>query len=170
MMQPGKEISSTLRHLYFNDRRYCPRIRKHLYFNVCTFHGNQDWREIAMKWCFGRKISNLKYFLWSTSSSTYSSSFWPLKCREIPVNETSGLRNFFNHWWPKMINPFRHRTESTLVQIVASFLTTPSHYLNQCWLTICENISQEILKIHFLDTSLKISHLKLRPHLSGVIG
>ena len=30
----------------------------------------------------------------------------------------------------------RHRSGSTLVQVMACYLTAPSHYLNQCWLTI----------------------------------
>ena len=31
---------------------------------------------------------------------------------------------------------WRHRTMSTLVQVMACCLTAPSHYLNQCWLNI----------------------------------
>ena len=30
----------------------------------------------------------------------------------------------------------RHRSGSVLVQVMAFFLTAPSHYINQCWLTI----------------------------------
>ena len=33
---------------------------------------------------------------------------------------------------------WRHRSESTLVQVMACCLTAPSHYLNQCWLIISE--------------------------------
>ena len=33
-------------------------------------------------------------------------------------------------WW--------HRSGSTLAQVMACCLTTPSHYLNQCWLIISE--------------------------------
>ena len=31
---------------------------------------------------------------------------------------------------------WRHRTESTVAQVMACCLTAPSHYLNQCWLII----------------------------------
>ena len=31
---------------------------------------------------------------------------------------------------------FRHRSGSTLAQVMACCLTAPSHYLNQCWLII----------------------------------
>ena len=31
---------------------------------------------------------------------------------------------------------WRHRSESTLAQVMACCLTAPSHYMNQCWLTI----------------------------------
>ena len=34
------------------------------------------------------------------------------------------------------INGWRHKTMSTLVQVTAYGLTTPRHYLNQCWLII----------------------------------
>ena len=36
------------------------------------------------------------------------------------------------------MTPWRHRSGSTLVQVLACCLTAPSHYLNQCWLIISE--------------------------------
>ena len=33
---------------------------------------------------------------------------------------------------------WRHRSRTTLVQVMACCLTAPSHYLNQCWLIVSE--------------------------------
>ena len=40
---------------------------------------------------------------------------------------------WFNSFWPSDAI-WRHRSESTLDQVMACCLTAPSHYLNQCWL------------------------------------
>ena len=42
-----------------------------------------------------------------------------------------------NSLWPSDAI-WRQRSWSTLVQVMACCLTAPSHYLNQCWLMICE--------------------------------
>ena len=42
-----------------------------------------------------------------------------------------------NSLWPSDII-WRQRSGSTLAQVMACCLTTPSHYLNQCWLFIGE--------------------------------
>ena len=39
----------------------------------------------------------------------------------------------FNSLWPNDAI-WRHRSGSTLAQVMACCLTAPSHYLNQCWL------------------------------------
>ena len=69
----------------------------------------------------------------------------------------------------------RHRSWSTLAQVMACCLTAPSHYLNQRWLIISEvlwywpvAISHEILKISVIDISLKMSSSRLQPHFPGV--
>ena len=69
-----------------------------------------------------------------------------------------------------------HRTWSTLVQLMTCRLMAPSHYLNQCWLNIMRScciypkaVSQRIMIISIPSASLKITNLKLRPHLSRAI-
>ena len=68
-----------------------------------------------------------------------------------------------SHWWCYM----------------ACCLLTPIHYLNQCWLTICEVCGIHMKKIlleccevkifkFIAKIGLKSSHLKLQLHLSGV--
>ena len=37
-----------------------------------------------------------------------------------------------------LMTSWRHRSGSTLAQVMACCLTAPSHYLNQCWLIISE--------------------------------
>ena len=47
------------------------------------------------------------------------------------------ILNWFNSLWPSDAM-WRHRSGSTLAQVMACCLTAPSHYLNQCWLMISE--------------------------------
>ena len=62
---------------------------------------------------------------------------------------------------------------STLVQVMACCLTTPSHYLNQCWLTINKiprhsfqgNIKFDTQKISIPKICLKFTYSKLN-HIS----
>ena len=42
-----------------------------------------------------------------------------------------------NSLWPRDVN-WRQGSGSTLAQVMACCLTTPSHYLSQCWLVISE--------------------------------
>ena len=73
----------------------------------------------------------------------------------------------------------RHRSVSTLVHVMASCLTTPSHYLNHCWLLIDEvlwhshviyltTILQQSLMISIHNTSLKVTLSKLLSHLPWI--
>ena len=48
---------------------------------------------------------------------------------------------FINSLWPSDVIR-RQGTESTLTQVMACCLTTPSHYLNQCWLIISKILWQ----------------------------
>ena len=45
----------------------------------------------------------------------------------------------FNSLWPGD-TIWRHRSGSTLAQVMACCLMAPSHYLNQCWLITCETL------------------------------
>ena len=51
---------------------------------------------------------------------------------------------------------WRHRSESTLVQVMAFCLTAPSHYPNQCWLIISEVQWQSPVGNFARDTSATI--------------
>ena len=50
-------------------------------------------------------------------------------CRSLSIH------CLFNSLWASDAI-WRHRSESTLAQVMACCLTAPSHYLNQCWLII----------------------------------
>ena len=69
---------------------------------------------------------------------------------------------------------WRHRSGSTLAQVMSCSLTAPSHYLNQCWLISSVQyidlraISQEISQPSSTKISLKITHLKFHPNLPGI--
>ena len=58
---------------------------------------------------------------------------------------------YLNSLWPSDAI-WSHRSGSTLVQLTACCLTTPSHYLNQCWL----NIPEGPCAIHLKALTLKI--------------
>ena len=62
-----------------------------------------------------------------------------IACYKSPNQQTKPMQSvvFFNSLW--LINLiWRHRTGSTLTQIIAWCLLAPSNYLNQCWLLIEE--------------------------------
>ena len=75
---------------------------------------------------------------------------------------------------------WHHIIWSLLVQVMASCLMAPSHYLNQCWLIINkvpwhnwhshENGFTKVFKIAISKMSLKITLSKLLPHFPGVNG
>ena len=91
------------------------------------------------------------------------SSYW------IEVQEQDVL---FKSLWPSD-TIWRHKSGSTLAQVMACCLPAPSHYLNQCWLIIrkvqwhpsennCTRDSSAIIEI-----SLKITYLKFCSNLPG---
>ena len=54
---------------------------------------------------------------------------------------------------------WRHRSGSTLAQVMACCLTAPSHYLNQCWLILCkiyhyQNTTKGKLSAQYLQCTL----------------
>ena len=73
------------------------------------------------------------------------SSIPPLQLRWAGVQWWPSLAPYMNGtsiWWVNSLWPsdaiWRHRSMSTLAQVMACCLTAPSHYLNQCWLMIRE--------------------------------
>ena len=75
--------------------------------------------------------------------------------------------------WPRDAI-WRHRSGSTLAQVMASCLTAPSHYLNQCWLNISvalwhstENDFTRIAQYIYPWYQFEITDLRLQPHLPG---
>ena len=66
---------------------------------------------------------------------------------------------------------------SMLVQVMACCLMAPSHYMNQCWITINQVLWHSfqsnrwfkiwILKVSIPNFCLTFSHLKSQPHLPG---
>ena len=67
---------------------------------------------------------------------------------------------------------WRFRSGSALAQVMACCLLAPSHYLNQCWLTISEGnhlraISQKIPLISINEINWKITYIKFHSNLTG---
>ena len=61
----------------------------------------------------------------------------------------------------------RHRSPSTLAQVMACCLTAPSHYLNQCWLIISKAQWHSANSSFTWDTTA-ISHWKLENHFAKI--
>ena len=61
-----------------------------------------------------------------------------------------------NSLWPSD-TIWRHRSGSTLVQVMACCLTAPSHYLNQCWLIISK-VQRYSAEKNFTRNNPAISH------------
>ena len=71
-----------------------------------------------------------------------------------------------NSLWPSDAI-WRQRSRSTLAQVMACWLTAPSHYLNQCWLIITKvlwhsfaTVSQQLPKPSISEISFEIGYLK----------
>ena len=69
------------------------------------------------------------------------------------VCQSEVLRTWsFNSLWPSGTIRW-HGSLSTLVQVMASYLTAQSHYLNQCWLIIkmykCQSLQKPVLHRDF---------------------
>ena len=77
------------------------------------------------------------------------------------IHNVLGDYIFYSLWPSDAI--WRHRSGSTLGQVMACCLTAPSHYLTQCWLIISESsdhqlraISQEMPQPSITKVSLKL--------------
>ena len=80
------------------------------------------------------------------------------------------LGRLFNSLWPGDAIR-RHRSGSTLAQVMACCLTAPSHYLNQCWLSISsvqwlsskDNLTRDTSAInHYNQLENYLSKIQLR--------
>ena len=80
--------------------------------------------------------TNPSIYLHDTERNDAKWSFWltPFQPR---FTNTWYFINVFDSLWPSDAIG-RHRSESTLAQILASCLTVPSHYLHQCWQIFCK--------------------------------
>ena len=54
---------------------------------------------------------------------------------KLSIHKMGSSITLFNSLWPSD-TIWQQRSLSTLAQVMACCLTAPSHYLNQCWLTI----------------------------------
>ena len=90
-----------------------------------------------------------------------------MRCLNIQTSEYN-----INSFWPSD-TIWRHRSWSTLAQVMACCLTAPSHYLNQCWLIVKSSdihiraISQEMSQLSVTTTRLKITYIKFHSNFPG---
>ena len=72
------------------------------------------------------------------------------------LGETCVRRYTFNSLWPSD-TIWRHKSGSSLAQVMTSCLTAPSHYLNQCWLLISK-VQWHSSQYNFTRDNSAISH------------
>ena len=58
-------------------------------------------------------------------------------CIDLVLEYPGLIKRWINSLWPSGAI-WRHRSQSTIAQVMACCLMAPSHYLNQCWLIINE--------------------------------
>ena len=75
--------------------------------------------------------------------------------------------SLFNSLWPNDAT-WRHRSGSTLAQVMACCLMAPSHYMDQCWLIISEVQWQSHEENLTRDTSATNYWNKLENYLSKI--
>ena len=80
-------------------------------------------------------VSLVDQFEWDMSEPQNNPEEFATKlCAELGQSWPKGMSTHqFNSLWPNDAI-WRHRSRSTLAQVMACCLTTPSHYLIQCWL------------------------------------
>ena len=120
------------------------------YANRCQYHSlKHRWINKPWKTCRNKILANER------RRCIYKvSSYWLRPCRDIQFiprivhmmltlsccvvcRFRPSLPVFFNSLRPRDAI-WRHKSGSTLARVMACCLTAPSHYLNQCWLTISE--------------------------------
>ena len=90
-----------------------------------NFPGANELRKYSQIHCHWSTILDNKRVIWSVISKDQSLMICLYTCVRV------------NSLWPSDAI-WRQRSGSTLAQVMACWLTAPSHYLNQCWLIISE--------------------------------
>ena len=133
----------------------------HSYITFMSLYQISNWYDQTVKWNEDVEVYE--------SIDKMLKEIWMIYLRNITLIY---LRNI-NSLWPSDAI-WWHRSGSTLAQVMACYLMAPSLYLNQYWLIISEvlwhspegNFTGDAKDI--LDMSLKITDLRLQPHLPGV--
>ena len=105
----------------------------------------------VMAWCY-HATSHYLSQCWPRSLSPYGVTrpqWVNIVYLKTFYTERILIRKLINLLWPSD-TIWRHRSGSTVAYVMAWCLTTPSHYLNQCWLIIskvqwhsCEGMFQK---------------------------
>ena len=98
------------------------------------------------------KMSRKYTCTWKTASTSLRCQWVKTYQMEAFLNSNPPLSFIFNSLWPTD-TIWRHRTGSTMAQVMACCLTAPSHYLNQHWLIISEVQWLSTERIFTRDTS-----------------
>ena len=106
---------------------------------------------------------------WHVISAAICDNVWSTKTCSKSLAVKKPSKTCLTLWPSDAI--WRHRSGSTLAQVMACCLTAPSHYLNQCWLFINEvqwHTSDSNFTMDTSAISSKISiEIKFHSNLSG---
>ena len=105
-------------------------------------------RSNIIHYCIPQCLRWNTYQNMSTQNTPYNSAIWTSYGVSIVVLLFNSLRPSDAIW--------RHRSGSTLAQVMACCLTAPSHYLNQCWLIISKVLWHSSEGNFIRDTSATI--------------
>ena len=113
--------------------------------------GDHDEMAATLQMTFSNSFSFLKilYFDWNFAEICSQESYWYVR-----LGSEQATCHYLNQWWSSLLRHTcipqawwvnslwpndaicRHRSGSTLAQVMACCLTAPTHYLNKCWLII----------------------------------
>ena len=100
-----------------------------IFLAKCSLNCNEEVR--VMMITFHMRFFSITGFLCKESTSESRLTYW--EPGKIADSLQLTFSNFLNSMCPSDAI-WRHRSGSTLAQVMACCLTAPSHYLNQCWL------------------------------------
>ena len=119
-------------HLYSHEEKL---LWKSLQYSENIPHNKEN---ITRPWFLVSVIMSLTCEMWDVFCEFWKNSNMSLQVWTVFSGIAVGLSlvlNWFNSLWPSH-TIWQHGSGSTLVQVMACCLMTPSHYLNQCWLTM----------------------------------
>ena len=125
--------------------------KENMWTNIGHTHLSIRWVWCALQLHQGKTLSRVDYMIMG-SHKQHNFFVKLVFCNFLDTTPSHAVDKlsypWFNSLWPNDAI-LRHRSGSTLAQVMACCLTAPSHYLNQCWLIISKVLyhsSEDLIK------------------------